>query len=236
MYCLNISRVFLSRVNQNWDALRDLVPSLKLKTLKNTHEEVLLLLKLQVKPWVFFTFFKLQMIPNYAKRLKYVHNYYQKDKVLDASECYHNIIHQIHTRTYKTRKRLQFSLWCIKYCNTSVNPDLAKNLISSVIRQKGEPQNGCFKKTKHAKFFEKRIFLTPLHTFLTYVCVSWGKKSSFFEKYGVLSVYQGVRNSRFSKNLACFVFLKHLFWDSPFWLITNDLLDSVRYLVSTILW
>ena len=33
--------------------------------------------------------------------------------------------------------------------------------ISSVIKQKGESQNGCFKKTKHAKFSEKRIFLTP---------------------------------------------------------------------------
>ena len=33
--------------------------------------------------------------------------------------------------------------------------------ISSVIRQKGESQNGCFKKTKHAKFSEKRTFLTP---------------------------------------------------------------------------
>ena len=32
---------------------------------------------------------------------------------------------------------------------------------SSVIRQKGESQNGCFKKTKHAKFPEKRTFLTP---------------------------------------------------------------------------
>ena len=32
---------------------------------------------------------------------------------------------------------------------------------SSVIRQKGEPQNGCFKKTKHTKFSEKRTFLTP---------------------------------------------------------------------------
>ena len=29
-----------------------------------------------------------------------------------------------------------------------------------VIRQKGESQTGCFKKTKHAKFFEKRTFLT----------------------------------------------------------------------------
>ena len=32
---------------------------------------------------------------------------------------------------------------------------------SSVIRQKGESQNGFFKKTKHAKFSEKQTFLTP---------------------------------------------------------------------------
>ena len=34
-------------------------------------------------------------------------------------------------------------------------------LNSSVIRQKSESQNGCFKKTKQAKFSEKRTFLTP---------------------------------------------------------------------------
>ena len=33
-------------------------------------------------------------------------------------------------------------------------------LIASVIRQKGESQNGCFKK-KHAKFSEKRTLLVP---------------------------------------------------------------------------
>ena len=38
---------------------------------------------------------------------------------------------------------------------------LRVTVISSVIRQKGESQNGCFKKTKHAKFSEKRTFLTP---------------------------------------------------------------------------
>ena len=32
---------------------------------------------------------------------------------------------------------------------------------SSVIRQKGESQNGCFNKTKHAKFSGKRTFFTP---------------------------------------------------------------------------
>ena len=35
------------------------------------------------------------------------------------------------------------------------------HLRSSVIRQKGESQNGCFKKTKHVEFSEKRTFLTP---------------------------------------------------------------------------
>ena len=34
-------------------------------------------------------------------------------------------------------------------------------LSSSGIRQKGESQNGCFKKTKHAKMSEKQTFLTP---------------------------------------------------------------------------
>ena len=42
-----------------------------------------------------------------------------------------------------------------------LKPYTACNQSSSVIRQKGEPQNGCFKKTKHAKFSEKRTFLTP---------------------------------------------------------------------------
>ena len=34
-------------------------------------------------------------------------------------------------------------------------------LKSSVIRQKGESQSGCLKKTKHAKFSKKRTFFTP---------------------------------------------------------------------------
>ena len=56
-------------------------------------------------------------------------------------------------------------------------------LISSVIRQKGESQNGCFKKTKHAKFFKKTPNISyPL--IRTRTCA-----------------YQGVRNVHFSENL-----------------------------------
>ena len=59
---------------------------------------------------------------------------------------------------------------------------------SLVIRQKGEYQNRCYKKTKHAKFSEKRAVVYPLTC--TYTCP-----------------YQGVKNVRFSENLVCFVFL-----------------------------
>ena len=41
--------------------------------------------------------------------------------------------------------------------------------------------------------------------------------------------YQGVRNVRFSENLACFVFLKDPFWDSPFCLITDDFLKKSKF-------
>ena len=47
-------------------------------------------------------------------------------------------------------------------------------LISSVIRQKSEFQDGCFKKTKHVKFSEKPTFLSPdTHA---YGSVTSGKK------------------------------------------------------------
>ena len=58
-----------------------------------------------------------------------------------------------------------------------VNFNMNRNNVGN--RQKNEYQNGCFKKTKHAKFSEKREFLTC-------VCVLGGKKCSFFGKFGVL--------------------------------------------------
>ena len=47
--------------------------------------------------------------------------------------------------------------------------------------------------------------------YLTYVCVSRGKKCSFF---GIF---------------ACFVFLKHLFWDSLFCLISDVITIIIEY-------
>ena len=59
-----------------------------------------------------------------------------------------------------------------------------KEFISWVIRQKGESQNGCFKKAKHSKFSEKRTFLTS--GMFTYACVSGVRNIRFFGKFGVL--------------------------------------------------
>ena len=62
-------------------------------------------------------------------------------------------------QAHLVRNNLSLKLWWsftesaeLKYTIDYIN--------KSVIRQKGESQTGCFKKTKHAKFFEKRTFLT----------------------------------------------------------------------------
>ena len=76
-------------------------------------------------------------------------------------------------------------------------------------KAKGESQSGCFKKTKHAKFSEKRTFVTPWYAYVR-TCT-----------------YHRVRNVCFLENLACFIFLKQPFWDSPFCLITDELAPSL---------
>ena len=73
-----------------------------------------------------------------------------------------------------------------------------KDHVLSVISQKCEFQNGCFKKTKHDKFSERQTYLTPLIRPRT---------------------YQKLRNVSFSEDLGCFVFLKHPFEIRPFGLL-----------------
>ena len=58
---------------------------------------------------------------------------------------------------------------------------------SSVIRQKGESQNGCFKKTKHAKFSAKTNIFYPLIRTRTCAYAYQGIKNVHFcGKFGVL--------------------------------------------------
>ena len=73
------------------------------------------------------------------------------------------------------------------------------SVTSSVIWQKGESQNGCFKKTKQAKFSRACVRIR-----------GWG-----------MLVFQKIL-------FACF-FLKYPFWDSSFCLITDDLSDLTNH-------
>ena len=57
-------------------------------------------------------------------------------------------------------------------------------LTLSVIRQKGESQNGGNKKTKQVKFSEKRTFLSPWYPHVR--VHQGGKKCPFFRKFGML--------------------------------------------------
>ena len=77
------------------------------------------------------------------------------------------------------------------------------NLHSVGNKVKGRISKRVFQENKARQIFQKTNISYPL--IRTRTCA-----------------YQGVRNVRFSENLACFVFLKHPFWDSSFCLITED--------------
>ena len=84
----------------------------------------------------------------------------------DATNCFQNTSHVRMMETVIMHK---------SFC---------KSFHTSVIRQKGESQNRGNKKAKHAKFSEKRTFLTPWYAYVR-VRVR-GKKCLFFRKFGGL--------------------------------------------------
>ena len=64
------------------------------------------------------------------------------------------------TKTLKMLQKLHFLHIFWKLITISTLMQKLK-YITSVIRQKGESQNGCLKKTKQAKFSKKRTLFTP---------------------------------------------------------------------------
>ena len=93
-------------------------------------------------------------------------------------------------------RNLDFSIIQLPFFDSSYD-------LSSVIRQKGESQNGCFKKTKHAKFSEKRTFLTPWYALTQHILnlpmqaknhknlyiwcqIKWKLSRVWFEKNGTI--------------------------------------------------
>ena len=86
------------------------------------------------------------------------------------------------------------SCWFSKLLSTTSD---GRHLLFVGNKAKGQISKRVFQENKAFKFSEKGTFLTP-----------WYARKKFV---------------RFSENLACFVFLKHPFWDSRFCLITGVL-------------
>ena len=88
-----------------------------------------------------------------------------------------SLYHFKETNDYETNNNNYFNRICFVLAPSYIE-------LPSFLPQKSESQNGFFKKTKHAKFPKNEHFLPPdTHT---YVCVSRGRKCSFFGKLGVL--------------------------------------------------
>ena len=97
-----------------------------------------------------------------------------------------------------TGRLLVFKLQYFLMCSWNIKFLSSGKPISLVIRQKSESQNASNKKTKLAKFFQKRTFSTP--------CVRIRDSKCFF-----------------LEKLVCFFFLLPPFWDLPCCLITDDI-------------
>ena len=115
-------------------------------------------------------------------------------------------------KTVKEKQTFPFinSIICVTSLKINQNIPWSCDYNSSVIKQKGESQNRCFKKINHAKFSEKQTFLNHWYT-------------------------EGVRNVRFLENLACFVFLKRCFEIRPFALLSLVQMKDKMFLSCLIL-
>ena len=76
------------------------------------------------------------------------------------------------------------------------------------------------------RYFASVTGMSPANQFLS----SMFKSSVIRQKGESTYVYvSGGKELRFSENLACFVFLKYPFWNSPFCLITDELVITKSY-------
>ena len=82
-------------------------------------------------------------------------------------------------KTFHEHRKISQVLW--PFFNT-----MNERVNSSAIRQREESQNGCYRKTKHAKFFEFTPDTRSQNFSTWYVSVSGGKKCLIFGKFGLL--------------------------------------------------
>ena len=91
-----------------------------------------------------------------------------------------------------------------------------KYVLSSVIRQKGESQNGCFKKTKHTKYSKKRTYLNPCYAHITgfeilpfaFLPTIYKSYYRFLQKNIQLRAYQNKIKNHFGEHCSKVISLK----------------------------
>ena len=107
-------------------------------------------------------------------------------------------IRKINIKRHKKEK----TVICKQLFKILAENNICKTRLVQIVGNKAKERilKRVFPEIKHAKFSEKRTFLT----------------------------YQKV-NVRFPENLACFVFLKHPFWDLPFCLIADEMTYSIPH-------
>ena len=133
----------------------------------------------------------------------------------------HVVVMAMYGKQYKTYFPTLF-YFSTFFTSLYTNEKIAK---SSIISQKGESQNGCFKKKSKSHFPKNELFLPPdMHT---YACISGGKKCSFFGKFGVLCFLERLvlrfallphyrRNMKNEDNICKYCTRKHAITNSSF--------------------
>ena len=117
-------------------------------------------------------------------------------------------------RVHSKSKEVSYLSWQNKYCHLETTCGIKPKFVGNMA--KGRISRRMFQENKGHQIFWKTNISYPL--IRTRKCA-----------------YQGVRNIRFSKNLACFVPWNTHFWDSPFCHITDEfflwakLLESLLY-------
>ena len=120
----------------------------------------------------FFKFYKWCQIPqritntNYKKQTQhktFFSNFIQNKLILFSQGTSNYLLQNCWLNEYKKVTALAFSdLYYFPNLHSIFWILISPKLL--VIRKKGQSQNGCYKKTKHAKSSKKQTFLTPWYT------------------------------------------------------------------------
>ena len=102
---------------------------------------------------------------------------------------------------------------------------IKSNSNSLIIIRKGESQNGCFKKTKHAKFSKKRTFLTPWYAHVRTCQIEW-VSDSFLKNMEIFPISIWLKKLFLQEGDSEFFSLKDTFMKKSFFEMEKRILEN----------